>query len=388
MAEMAEKEHRPAEAVELLKAAISAGEGVPWFVFPRLAGNLRDIGRHDDALMALSGIEGVPDKQLWRVDMWKGQVYGAMKNYPAAIEHHTRALEMHPARTMNYIFLGAIYSYAQEQEKALEVLLRGLDAEGDRDEVYLNIGLCHRTNGEYGLAEEALKKALDITPAYPEAETVLRDVKAAQIALEMRKSPISKKDFMELYEKAKKADNEDRHAEAAELFKTVSRGVESMPSFGWFRLGENLRLIGRFDEAEEIFASIDDVPEKWQWLLFTHKGGLHLDQGDFQRAFYYFEQAVENHPQGTKPYVCLASAYAAVQEPKKAIEVLLRGLETEGSFDDVHADLGVNYRTSGEYVLARDAFAKALELSPAYPGAEEGLKDVSGALCVLEMLKE
>jgi len=61
-------------------------------------------------------------------------------------------------------------------DEAIKILLKGLKAQGDRDEVYLNLGLIKRSQRQYGKARSYLLKALAITPNYPSAKQALADV--------------------------------------------------------------------------------------------------------------------------------------------------------------------------------------------------------------------
>jgi len=190
----------------------------------------------------------------------------------------------------------------------------------------------------------------------------------------------------QLLEMAKQADLEDRPTEAVELFKAAFKVNPSMPAYARFRLADNLRLIGKFNEADEVFSKIElvEVPADKRWLLYLHKGQLCVERMDMEMAISCFEKAMELNPKATSPHVFLASVYARIQEPVKAQEILLRGLETVGDRDEVYLNLGCNYRTLGKYVLAISAFEKALEITPDYPEAQEELRDVTAALKFLE----
>jgi len=54
----------------------------------------------------------------------------------------------------------------------------------------------------------------------------------------------------QLLEMAKKADQEDRHATAVEMFEAAYNLDPDMSSYMRFRLADSLRIIGRFDFCE------------------------------------------------------------------------------------------------------------------------------------------
>jgi len=191
------------------------------------------------------------------------------------------------------------------------------------------------------------------------------------------------KDFNELIQRAKLADLEDRPAETVELIRAASV-IEPLSAPLRLHLAENLRIIGRFDEASEAFGTLKDteVPPDTSWLVHLYKGQLYVDLGHFDLGISSFQNAVLGNPTNTGPYIFLASAYARDRKPEKAIEVLLRALEVEGNRDEVFVNLGLNYRTLGNYVLAKDAFTEALKISPDDERTQHRLNDVIGALKV------
>jgi len=193
------------------------------------------------------------------------------------------------------------------------------------------------------------------------------------------------RDFDGLLKRAKEADDGDRPAESTELLKTASKS-RCLPPFARLRLAENLRIIGKIDEADKIFATLkdSDVPTEQVWLLALYRGQLYVDKRNFALAISSFQKAIEKNPEVTAPYVFLAATHASIQEPEKAIEVLLRGVQAMGHRNEVYLNLGYNYRTLGKYALAKTAFTNALEISPHYPEAQSALSDVESALKFME----
>ncbi len=115
----------------------------------------------------------------------------------------------------------------------------------------------------------------------------------------------------------------------------------------------------------------------------VHRGQVEHDAGNFQAAAHRFETAVEQNPNSTIPYIHLASAYSAMQQYGKAIEVLKSGLVAEGDLDEIYLNLGYKYRTARRYLEAQDAFRNALKITPNYPEAKVAMRDVNSALVTL-----
>lgn len=189
----------------------------------------------------------------------------------------------------------------------------------------------------------------------------------------------------ELLKMAKAADEDDRPATAAECLLAASRMNQTLPSWASLRLADNLRAIGRIDQARKILKEIGEYPENKAWLVNLHRGQVEYDAGDFQSAAHRFETSLEQNPGSTVPYVCLASAYSAMRQVPKAIETLIAGLRAEGDRDEVYLNLGYKYRTMANYRLAQEAFTNALRITPHYPKAEAALRDIAS---VLELIGE
>jgi tetratricopeptide (TPR) repeat protein len=89
------------------------------------------------------------------------------------------ATETNPASTGPWVMLGGFLANRQRFREACEILERGLNAEGDRDEVYYNLGLNKRTLGDLEGARECFQAALRITPDYSAVQSSLSDINEA-----------------------------------------------------------------------------------------------------------------------------------------------------------------------------------------------------------------
>lgn len=382
LARTADEKGHPAETVEYCVAASRLDSSLPFRARLAHAKNLMELGRLNAADEMFGAITDAPSDGLWLLHLNKGRVCDELLDNPSAILHFTECINANPGSTMAYVFLACTYIRMQELEKAIKVLHPGVAAEGDRDEVYLTLGDCYKALREYDLARLAYLKALEITPEYSKAKEALRDVDAALDAMRrISTSECTAETLDEWLEMVKTAEREDRPSEAVELLKAIVASKQPMPPWAWVALADELRMIGRYEESEQVFASITDVPhDKARYILNLFKGQLCLDRGNVERAIGCFTEATDANPRETAPYVFLSRAYVKRQRQEKAIEVLRRALAAEGDPAEVYLNIGYCHRTLGQYELAREAFRKALEVSPGYAGAEEALQDVEGAL--------
>ena len=195
-----------------------------------------------------------------------------------------------------------------------------------------------------------------------------------------------KKTHDQLLKMAKAADHDQRHATVVECLNAASIRSDGLSSSFSIRLADNLRLIGRFNEARKILRQIGEIPESKTWLLNVHRGQIEFDAGNFQAAAQHFEIALKQNRDSTIPYVYLAKVYARMQEDSKAIEILTAGLKAEGDLDEVYLNLAYRYRACGKYRLAKEALVNALRITPDYE-AKAALRDINSVLQMVNKAK-
>ncbi|CAF1488531.1 unnamed protein product, partial [Adineta steineri] len=149
---------------------------------------------------------------------------------------------------------------------------------------------------------------------------------------------------------------------------------------GWQRLGKLLLAIGQFNKAEELYNVLleqtSDEGEKAHY--YGSLGYVKNDQGDYKKAIWYYEQALEiqektlrsNHPSLATLYNNIGSVYDSMGEYSKALSYYEKALEVrQKTLPSNHPDLatsynniGETYRQMGEYSKALSSHKKALEI--------------------------
>ncbi len=142
---------------------------------------LRTVGRRRDAEKVYNALdlESVPEKKRWLVHLFRGQLCQDAGRYGEAETLFRTAVSLNPLSTVPWIHLAASLAEQEKFEDAVSVLQGAEDLDGDQDELHLIIGYSLRTLGRLPEAQSHLRKALTITPDYPEALETLNDVTAA-----------------------------------------------------------------------------------------------------------------------------------------------------------------------------------------------------------------
>lgn len=180
--------------------------------------------------------------------------------------------------------------------------------------------------------------------------------------------------------------DDDRIATSLELYKWYLRfrpdDVEAA-----FSYAQCLRVIGRWEEAEEEFLRIRDSGFKYSVAnLNAQLAMIHAECGKLESAEQLWKNACERRGAPGWAWIlraanlvhlgCLSDAEACY---RKSI-----GLE-EANDDEAYLNLGWAFRVQGRYDEARSAYNKALEITPNYPEAIAGLKSLEGIEEVLNL---
>ncbi|CAF0926073.1 unnamed protein product [Adineta steineri] len=134
---------------------------------------------------------------------------------------------------------------------------------------------------------------------------------------------------------------------------------EASGSTGWRRLGKLLLKISQFNKAEELYNVLleqtSDESEKAYY--YHHLGYVKNDQGDYEKAIWYYEQAVEirekflpsNHRDLATSYNNIGSVFNRIGEYSKALSYYEKALEIREKFlPSSHPDLASSYNNIGK----------------------------------------
>ncbi|CAF4291026.1 unnamed protein product, partial [Adineta steineri] len=119
---------------------------------------------------------------------------------------------------------------------------------------------------------------------------------------------------------------------------------------GWERLGNLLLKIGQFNKAEELYNVLleQTSDEGGKQHYYNQLGFIHLNQGDYEKAIWYYEQGLEiqqntlppNHLDLATSYNNIGSVYDHMGENSKALSYYEKALEIkEKSLPSNHPSL-------------------------------------------------
>ena len=144
---------------------------------------LRVVGRFEEAIKALKkALPKAPIHFRGYVCARIGMAYEGSYSPGLAEKWFQRATEKeHCDQGWAWVFRGGLLARVGKLSEALCAYREALKQKNvDKDEVHLNIGYALRAMGQYGEACKHFKKALRITPDYPEARSALEGLKGIQ----------------------------------------------------------------------------------------------------------------------------------------------------------------------------------------------------------------
>jgi protein O-GlcNAc transferase len=183
----------------------------------------------------------------------------------------------------------------------------------------------------------------------------------------------------QLFDAARQAFGENRHAVVVEL---LSPYVRHRTRHGWghYLLGESLRNLGLFQEAERQLLIADRFPDN-RPRSKIRLGNLCQSFGDYAQAERWYAKAVQ-HPKAADwgwVWILRGGNLARTNQLAAAEECHRHALTlSDTDHDEAWLNIGLVLRAAGKYTDAIDAFKKALELTPDYPEAREALDSLNG----------
>ena len=114
--------------------------------------------------------------------------------------------------------------------------------------------------------------------------------------------------------------------------------------YAWRVLGETLRALVRYDEAEEALANaLRLCPEERKWIPMSDLGHLEKQRGKLERAAAWYRRAIEADPRHAAGYIFLGGILRLQGRLLEAEEVHRTATETcyEGDIDEAFLNLGL-----------------------------------------------
>ncbi len=130
--------------------------------------------------------------------------------------------------------------------------------------------------------------------------------------------------------------------------------------------------IGDYSSAKDLLENklknLDEEGYLYLTALLKHR------ERNYQEAEIILRGLVDKYPAKVFYYDALGSMYLDIKDYESAKSIFERGIAINPNVSILHDGLGVAYNALGKADLARDEYAKALELDPTNTGARRNLE--------------
>jgi tetratricopeptide (TPR) repeat protein len=156
---------------------------------------------------------------------------------------------------------------------------------------------------------------------------------------------------------------------------------ETLPDAeGWYRLGEVLRKMGRFDKSQQVYeALLDQTTDESERVPIYYQIAWAKDsQGEYEEAIIFYDKVIEinkrilppNHLSFAGTYNNIGMVYYSMGDYPKALSTYEKALEIKqqslppnhSSFVGTYNNIGIVYDNMGDYPKALSSYEKTLKI--------------------------
>lgn len=266
----------------------------------------------------------------------QGVFYGKQEKYVEAIMELEKAIAEFPGYADAYNALGVVYHKQAHYQQAIEQYLSAIEANPHHAKARTNLALVYRQQQEYRKALQQLEKALESDPEYALANQLIEKVR----------------------EKAEKQEAEERQRqqqEAQQALKATSEKPETQThkaSQSFFDAGTDLIRQGRVDAGiQQYRQGLKVAPRSAEGhtllgMAYREKFWITTEFSWRQEEVAAFQKALAYHPGYAPAWLGLGETYYAQGDFARAFSYFQKVLESQPDHpgrDQLEAILGWSY---------------------------------------------
>jgi tetratricopeptide (TPR) repeat protein len=324
------------EAKTLLNKCLAAAPELPQVHL--LVGRIHFIeGRTENACQSfLKAVE--LDSQFDKGWYYLGSLAVLDNNYPLAMEHYQKALQLQPGHTEYIISVSELYIEMGQHALAREILEAGLSKQPGSLDLMLEMARLYQRSGEEARASEVYEQAQLIHGNVPQ---ILEPSGYGYMAQGQWARAAEKFELLQELNQQ----NPEHHQVTLRSLAVCSFNAEN---FG--------RALACYDTLSGIYR---DDPEIWLGMAQSALG-----LGDTTRAIRCAEKTLQLEPSRAKAYAVLGSAQYMKGDYERSLAAFSKITGHEDYAAIAWFMSGRCYRQTGQIVQAEKAFEKAEQLNP------------------------
>lgn len=288
---------------------------------------LKEVPDYADAQIGLEQAEAqieLKGKPLLNPLFEQARVFETKAEYQKALAIWLELLKEQPDNAHYRFQIGKLYFRMQEPTLAEDFLKRSLEINPENSDAHLFLGLVYMQTERYEMALEAFEEALAITPDYPD---VLLGIERAESAIAAREeaSKVKKKRTPwqeEMVECADKYEDAYHYLQAARCWYVLHQSDPEDPYYT-FRLGRVTAWMGRKREADYFLSKTLVLDPNYSDATFR-LGYLELARNNYKQGQAYFQELLDENPDNTDALRGLIRSLNIQNKNRQAKEVALK----------------------------------------------------------------
>lgn len=305
----------------------------------------------------------------------KGEEAYSRKNYEAAAEYFTKAIEATSATPRLYVRRGLAYGVLEDHELAADNFEKATKINLDDADSMLYIGIAYFLLQNPDEALRTFNAALKKYPNNWEILNAIGDVYHIQLNQDQT--------AIDYYSKA--IENYKYNSDAITTLSIIyySRGICYSKNKDIDNAISDFTIAIKHDDEEELYyinrgrafainlmndEAIKDYSKALDLnplnaTVFMYRGMIYFDTENYDKSISDFSKAIESNPNQVMAYAHRGNAYLSAGEYDKAIEDYNKAIDLYPSLVDLYFNISNAYERKGDYVLATEFYKKAVELT-------------------------
>jgi tetratricopeptide (TPR) repeat protein len=262
-------------------------------------------------------------------------------------------------------------------KEARKVLTKATEIDARLFEAWHNLGVIETALGNFEIASDHFKRALDIQPgarktllAYGESlRRAHLPKKSAGVYAKWLNSDPNDFEMRSRYGQVlREAGDVDGSLEQARLLLGMAGENVAHTVIAYNALALTYYKMGKYELSETALKKASELDPR-SAFVWNNLGLVAFERGHDQEAFLDFQKASELDPKYVQARLNKAVVYLDCGDYKKARHELEKAVEIDPNDAEAQVALGVASRGDGKFDQARKAYERALDVEPDYPPA-------------------
>jgi tetratricopeptide (TPR) repeat protein len=308
------------------------------------------ITKHYALNPRVSSASILPDPTIFKLINESEALYRE-NSFDQALKPLNKIIEIDKKNTQAYIQAGKIYLAKNDIKKAKENFEKAIALEPNDDRIYKNIGRIYSRKYEfYSDAKTMFKKGLILNP------------NSSEIYMELGHLYDLESSFVQ--------DQNANHNLAEEMLKKAI-DISPRNSYAYFHLAESYYNQNKLNLSEAAFLKALELSPN-DFTFYLQLGKVYYAKNESAKAKRFLDMAIDMGPAMDSKYIIIGRTHSNFRDFVSAKSILMQALILNDTSSDLYAELGHVYSLESiflfdrreNYRLAEEMLKKAIELNP------------------------